>query len=698
MKRLFVQFPVVLVLALSEAAVAAPITTGSLVDEMVDLRGLTYLPDPKYETVQFSSYDRRSTVPGGPLWFSNSDGFGGEPIPNFEAVLKEPGPDGVGEYLICDVEGPGAIVRTWTAKMEGTVRVLLDGVAVFEGAAQEFLTRPYDGYANAAGVDSSIFAGTFYQRDAAYCPMPFSRRCRIEWSGDLRKLHFYQIQVRLYEKDAEVVTFQAQDLKTYEASLERAAKVLADPEMAYEFGSTGAAAPFELTVAPDEKKPAIELAGPKAVERLRVAVSAADRDLALRQTVMHVECDEYPWGQVQAPVGDFFGTAPGVNPYKSLPFTVAADGASGDGTMTSRYVMPFERSLRLVFENLGEQPVTIKGDALAADYAWDAARSMHFRARWRVDHGLVASNKDVQDLPFLVANGAGVYVGTAIMMLNPNEIPTPHGNWWGEGDEKVFVDGEPRPSTFGTGTEDYFNYSWSSPDIFFFPYCGQTRNDGPANRGFVSNHRWQIVDALPFNESIGFYMELFSHEPTPGFSYARIGYHYGRPGLTDDHVTITKEDVRKLELPANWQPQARFGAARSVFYQAEDLVKGRGRVKTEKGNLWSGGEICRWQPTKAGDTLTLTVPVEKAGKYGIMLVMAHEPGGAKVSATVDGKQAGFGGKEGAVNLEEPYRVMLLSSGTDTLELREGKHEVELRLEGEPKGTVGIDFVWVQRRR
>jgi hypothetical protein len=692
MKRLFVHFIAgVMAAVMSEGSIAAPITTGSLVHEMVDLCGLTYFLEPAYRTVQFSSYDRRSTVPGGPDWFSNSDGFGGEPIPNFEAVLKEPGEDKIGEYLVCDVEGPGAIVRVWTAKMEGTMRVLLDGVAVFEGSAQEFLTKPYDGFAKSAGTDAGLLAGTFYQRDAAYCPMPFAGRCRIEWSGDLRKLHFYQIQIRLYVKGTELTTFQAQDLKTYEASIQKTAKILADPDGAYAFSSTAAASPFELTVAPGEKKQAIELTGPKAVERLRVLVSAADRDLALRQTVMHIDCDGPPKEQVQAPVGDFFGTAPGVNPYVSLPFTV-----SPDGTMTSRYAMPFEKTLRLAFENLGDRPVTIKGEALAADYAWDAARSMHFRARWRVDHDLVASNKEVQDLPFLLAKGAGVYVGTAIMMLNPNEIPTPHGNWWGEGDEKVFVDGEPRPSTFGTGTEDYFNYSWSSPDIFFHPYCGQPRNDGPANRGFVTNHRWQIVDPLPFKEGIKFYIELFSHERTPGYSYARIGYHYGRPELTDDHVTIAKDDVRKLELPANWQPQARFGAARSVFYQAEDLAKGR--VKTEPGNLWSGGKICRWQPKKPGDTLTFTVPVEKAGRYGITLVMAHEPGGAKVSATLDGKQAGFGGKEGVVNLEEPYRVMLLPSGTETIELTEGKHKIVLKLEGEPKGAVGIDFVWIQRRR
>ena len=71
-------------------AVAAPVTTGSLIGGMVDMHGLADFPDPSYKTIQFSSYDHRSSHPGGPHWFDNSDGFGGEPVPNFEAVLKEP--------------------------------------------------------------------------------------------------------------------------------------------------------------------------------------------------------------------------------------------------------------------------------------------------------------------------------------------------------------------------------------------------------------------------------------------------------------------------------------------------------------------------------------------------------------------------------------------------------------------------------
>ncbi|HQI29008.1 MAG TPA: hypothetical protein PLT20_13060, partial [Sedimentisphaerales bacterium] len=87
------------------------ITTESLFQEMIDMANLARFPSPAFRTLQFSSYDRRSKLPGGPDWFANSDGFGGEPIPNFEKVLRAPDADGVGEYLIADIEGPGAVVR-----------------------------------------------------------------------------------------------------------------------------------------------------------------------------------------------------------------------------------------------------------------------------------------------------------------------------------------------------------------------------------------------------------------------------------------------------------------------------------------------------------------------------------------------------------------------------------------------------------
>jgi len=72
------------------------VTTEKLIDEMADLERLTILPSDNYKTVQYSSYDRRSTSPSDSCWFSNEDGFGNEPIPGFEAVLKQPDSTGIG--------------------------------------------------------------------------------------------------------------------------------------------------------------------------------------------------------------------------------------------------------------------------------------------------------------------------------------------------------------------------------------------------------------------------------------------------------------------------------------------------------------------------------------------------------------------------------------------------------------------------
>jgi hypothetical protein len=685
-------------LLLTSYAGGEPITTGSLISQMIDMKRLVEFPDPAYKTIQFSSYDHRSTLPGGPMWFANSDGFGREPVPNFEGVVRQPDDKGVGEYLICDVEGPGAIVRTWSARMEGVIRVYLDGseTPLFDGPAEQFLMRTYQPYASAAGIDEGLFAGTFFQRNAAYCPIPFAKHCRIVWIGGLKTTHFYQVQVRLYDKCAEVVTFRLEDLKTYEPELRRVARILTDPDGAWEYSSKEKAAEFAVMVQPGAKAAALELPGPGAVERFAVVVKAADRDAALRQTVMRVICDEYPWGQVQSPVGDFFGSAPGINPYVSIPFTVAPDG-----TMTCRYVMPFEKSFKLAFENRGDQPVEITGTVLPMPYAWNPDRSMHFRARWQVNHDLVASNMDVQDLPFLIANGTGVYVGTAVMLLNPNPVPSSGGNWWGEGDEKVFVDVDVRPSTFGTGSEDYFNYAWSSTDIFSFPYCGQTRNDGPANRGFVANGRWQIVDALPFQQRIAFYMELFSHERTEHFSYARIGYHYAQPGLMDDHVAITDEDVRKQELPLGWEPAARGGARNSVFYQAENVVNSRKHTRVEEGRLWAGGKLCRWNPSNQGEELTFTVAAKENGMYNVAFCFARDARSGRVSLLVDGKKAELGAESGIVDLHEPHRTMLRMEGVKPMSLAAGEHALTLRFEGAHEGAkeaaIGIDFISLQRR-
>lgn len=680
---------------------AEPVTTGSLVRELIDMPRLAEFPAPFYKTVQFSSYDHRSTVPGGPMWFANSDGFGNDPVPNFEKVLKEPQGDQPGEYLICDVDGPGAIVRLWTAAIDGKIRMYLDGAnePIYDGPADRFMRQVYSGYAEKAGLDTEMFKGTFSQRDACYFPIAFASRCRMVWVGNVKQIHFYQVQIRRYEPGTAVETFKPADLARYAEQIRDVANVLSSPNKNWKYVSSAQPLALAAQVGPGEMKEIAKLEGAQAIERLTLKLEAADLDRALRQTILHVECDDYPWAQVQSPVGDFFGAAPGINPYDSAPFTVEPDG-----TMTCRYVMPFASKCRILLQNLGEQPVKATGSILPMKHAWDDKRSMHFRARWRVDHDLVSSGERVQDMPYILAEGAGRYVGTAVMLLNPAPVPSPGGSWWGEGDEKVFVDDDVRPSTFGTGSEDYFNYSWSSHDIFVFPYCGQPRNDGPANRGFVTNNRWQILDDLPFHSRLDFYMELFSHETVPGVSYARLGYHYGRPGLMDDHLVITREDVRHLTLPATWEPAARGAAGGSVFHQAEDVLAPASRDKaaftTVTDGQWAGGRLLVWHPKQAGERITFRLPVAQDGKYRLHVTAAHTPKSGRVSVMFDGKRIGFGGDAG-MDYHAAHRTLSRDSVSDLIELKKGDYDLVLSYDGGPEGLdkpeIGVDFLWVQKR-
>lgn len=673
------------------------ITTENLFKEMIDMTGLTYFPDPPYRTVQFSSFDHRSILPGGPDWFANSDGFGGEPVPNFVEVIQEPGEDGIGEYLMADVRGPGAIVRLWTAAISGQVKLFLDDQIdpLYDGPAQDFFQKTYDSFPEIDGLNRERLAETVYQRDASYAPIPFASGMRLVWTGNLEEIHFYQIGVRLYQERTKIQTFSPQDLIHYRETIEEVINSLFDPDENLQPISEEVPLEFAATIQPGAEQEILSIEGPKALERLILRLQAEDMDLALRQTLIHVICDDYPWGQVQSPVGDLFGAAPGINPYQSLPFTVRPDG-----NMICRFVMPFEKNMKINVINQGEQVVEVRGTGLPMPYVWDKERSMHFRARWRVDHNMIASNRAVQDLPFIDAHGKGLYVGTVSYLLNPNDVPTPYGSWWGEGDEKVFVDDDAVPSVFGTGSEDYYNYSWSSPEIFYFPYCGQPRNDGPGNRGFVTNFRWHILDPLPFQSNIRFYMELYSHERTPGLSYARMGYHYARPGVSDDHMAIMPEDLRHLELPEVWKPAARMGARDSVIYEAEQIISERIHTRLVQGRLYSGARLLTWYPRNPGESKAFSFRVPEKGKYRVHFAVALNPDSGSVSAALNDRLTPLANYEGIIDLNRPYRYLLRNFTMPTTELDAGRHTLILKFEGAPAAAerpeVGVDFIWIQK--
>ena len=564
------------------------ITTGSLLDEMLDLKRLTYLPECNYHTMQYSSSDRNSMSPSQPGWFSNSDGFGGENIPGFEKVLKDPDSAGTGEYLICDIHHPGAILRLWTAGINGKIRLFLDGsmLPVFEGDAQEFF---WNTERCISDTGSPVHAKTFRQYDAVYFPVPFSRSCRIEWIGNLKEIHFYHVTIRVYESRRGVTTFKPGDVKLNSERVKQISSTFSTGSN-IDFAATSNLTGINMEVPPGMKRQLFNAEGTRAVDLLTLKLKGGDPEEILRKCILSIYFDSASVPQVQAPMGDFFGAAPGLLPYRSLPFTVQPDSL-----MVCRFIMPFKKEVRIVIENNSNKDIRVSGGANLAQYDWKDGKSMYFHARWRIDHGLTASDTDIYDIPFFMASGKGRIVGTAAFIYNPSNAVTSWGNWWGEGDEKIYVDRDDFPSIFGTGSEDYFNYSWSSESLFTLPYCGQPRNDGPGNRGYVSNYRWHILDDIPFYEKCAFFMELFHHGVVPNFSYGRIVYFYSMPDLIDDYEEISMQDIAAVPY-LNWEPIAYLGSSGYTFLDAEKAFDRNKRLSPEKGKLWAGASILMWSP------------------------------------------------------------------------------------------------------
>ncbi len=119
-------------------------------------------------------------------------------------------------------------------------------------------------------------------------------------------------------------------------------------------------------------------------------------------------------------------------------------------------------------------------------------------------------------------------LGDTLALNNPREV------WWGEGDEKIYFDGQKFPSHFGTGTEDYYGYAWCTPEFFESPFHCQPRDEGPQNKGHVTNTRGRLLDGIPFTKDFRFDMEVWHWRPV-NVAYAATTYWYGRPGAKGNY-------------------------------------------------------------------------------------------------------------------------------------------------------------------
>jgi hypothetical protein len=274
-------------------------------------------------------------------------------------------------------------------------------------------------------------------------------------------------------------------------------------------------------------------AGPAAVRRLELHVdcgNAAALERSLRSVILQMNFDgeETVW----CPASDFFGSGVGINPLQSWYRTVNADG-----TMICRWVMPYAKSARITIANLGDHAVTASLRANTGSWTWDE-RSLHFHSTWHYEANL--KTPPPRDWNSVHLNGRGLYVGDTLALFNP--VPT----WYGEGDEKIWVDDETFPSFLGTGTEDYYDFSFAPQGLMQTPFANQVRVDQPMTQGHNVLTRTRNLDGIPFSKSLDFNFELISWKPTT-LIYAMTTYWYAFPGARAN--VAPQPDAATLPVP-----------------------------------------------------------------------------------------------------------------------------------------------------
>jgi len=646
-----------------------------LIDRLTDLEHLATLPPPGEKCRQWSSYDRRSKydqASGKYLgWFANGDGNG--------IIRKE------GEIQVfAEMQGPGVIWRIWSALAnQGHVKIYLDG------AEAPAVDLPFIGYFNRENEPFThpALVHMTARGQNCYVPIPYQKSCKIVGQGDWGR--YFHFTYTTYPKGTTLPTFKRKLSAAESKALDKAANILAERG----FDPAGKRRRQETVCETVKVTPAsivgvAKLKGPRAITALKVNMdlpqSPDDYDI-LRELVLQIRWDNEQEPSVCVPLGDFFGTAPGVNKYKSLPLGMTDDGSY------SFWYMPFAESAVVELVNDGDKARTVNFTITHAPLTKPIEALGRFHAKWHRDAFLPEepgrdASPNCIDWTMLKTEGRGRFCGVMLHVWNPR------GGWWGEGDEKFFIDGEKFPSTIGTGSEDYFGYAWCNPTLFQNCYHNQTISMN--NRGHISVNRWHITDNIPFQKSFEAAIEKYYPNAKPTL-YAATAYWYQAAGQPDPY-----RSAPVTERTGYWGPIKVFrvkGALEGEKLKVLSKTAGNPHQQDLSGfgSKWSGEAHLWWLEAKPGDTLELAVPVEKTSAYRLKTQLTKAIDYGIVQLYLDGKKLG-----GPIDLFNNGVIPTGALDLGVHKLDKGWHVLKVEIVGANEKAVkkymfGIDYLLLE---
>ena len=521
-----------------------------LLNRLTDLRYLSLPPEKGEKGGCISSYDRASqydsTAERYIAWDANNDGSG--------CIRKLED----GSIVAFECKGPGVIWRIWSAlPKNGPIRIYFDddpAPTVTMPFIAWFETEPGDiPPLNLPELSTRLSRG--YN---CFIPVPFQKYCRVELGPNWGE--YYHFTYTRFPKGTQMPPFAERFSHDGKIALAETDRTL------YNRGehNRSVGSRWQANIAAGQTTCLYQQDGAGAIEELRLFPDGLrDVQWSLRQIILRVFWDGQSKPAIEAPLGDFFGGAPGYAHYRSLPMSMEQEAFS------CRFFMPFLHGCRIELENMSEETQEVRILVRLAETV-PQNETMRFHTKWHRGcwDGLNKSRFEKggdrwPDWPLLRVQGArGRFCGVHMHIFNAWQEPKAvaeswwYGKWdrknvdwwWGEGDEKFFVDGETFPSTFGTGSEDYIGYAWAAePPFARFDSAYACMNAMPMNgNGHTGVSRFQIADNVPFQHSFEAYIEKYKNDQWGDANtciYAVTPFWYQEADTDDEYPPIVKADL-----------------------------------------------------------------------------------------------------------------------------------------------------------
>ncbi len=429
-------------------------------------------------------------------------------------------------------------------------------------------------------------------------------------------------------------------------------------------------------IPPGETLTLAELRGPGRIAHIWFTISHREQFygklLVLR---MYWDGEESP--SVECPINDFFCEGHGVDMYvDSFPFRVTSEGRARN----CYWPMPFAKSARITVTNEGQN----RCGSFYYYIDWQKLRRLpageaYFHAQYRQEYPCVRG----QDYLILEAEGRGHYVGCnlSVRQLEPG--------WWGEGDDRFYIDGETIPSIQGTGSEDYFCDGWGIRKLDGL-YYGFPISEGYETLSRHTNYRFHIQDPVPFAKSLRVVIEHKGARRMPD------GKWNGYVERADDFSSVAYWYQLEPHNPFAPLPSGpeRLYSTKSVLIEGESLIDtaesiGPKPVKQDLGG-WSGGAHLFFTPGELPASVSVKFTVPKAGKYVVAVQLTKSRDYGVYQAYLDGAP----GPTIDLYNDGVIQAPILSLGTH--ELSEGQHEI--KFEAKPRNPaskgdyLGLDLI------